>query len=102
MKLTLAITGASGTTLAKKFIEYLPKEIVYRKKKGFSSPFIEWLYSEYDKKILEILDEVNKEIDIFNMDFIKFLYNKAKEKRYKQHIWQLFLFAKWFKKLYLN
>ena len=27
MKLTLAITGASGTTLAKKFIEYLPKEI---------------------------------------------------------------------------
>ena len=27
MKLTLAITGASGTTLAKKFIKYLPKEI---------------------------------------------------------------------------
>jgi 4-hydroxy-3-polyprenylbenzoate decarboxylase len=27
MKLTLAITGASGTSLAKKFIEYLPKEI---------------------------------------------------------------------------
>jgi len=27
MKLTLAITGASGTSLAKKFIEYLPKDI---------------------------------------------------------------------------
>ncbi len=27
MKLTLAITGASGINLAKKFIEYLPKEI---------------------------------------------------------------------------
>jgi len=27
MKLTLAITGASGTRLATKFIEYLPKEI---------------------------------------------------------------------------
>ncbi len=27
MKLTLAITGASGTNLAKKFIEYLPKDI---------------------------------------------------------------------------
>ena len=27
MKLTLAITGASGTLLATKFIEYLPKEI---------------------------------------------------------------------------
>jgi len=95
--------GNTNKYLLKKIaIKYLPKEIVYRKKKGFSSPFIEWLYSEYDKKILEILDEVNKEIDIFNMDFIKFLYNKAKEKRYKQHIWQLFLFAKWFKKLYLN
>ena len=28
-------------------LKYLPEEIVFRRKKGFSSPFIEWLFDEY-------------------------------------------------------
>ena len=80
---------------------YLPKEIINRQKKGFSSPFIEWLYDEYDGEILDIILRVNKEINIFNKEFVKFLFNEAKNKRFKQHIWQLFLFAKWYEKVYL-
>jgi len=56
-------------------IKYIPQKIVYRQKKGFSSPFIEWLYDEYDREILDIILRVNKEINIFNEDFVKFLFN---------------------------
>ena len=94
--------GDTNKSLLKEIaIKYLPKEIVYRRKKGFSSPFIEWLYDEYGDKILELILEVNEELNIFNREFVKFLYNEAKEKRFKQHIWQLYIFSRWFKKVYL-
>lgn len=82
-------------------IKYLPKEIVYRQKKGFSSPFIEWTLEYYKEKCLDIILEVNNELQIFNEDFIYFLYNESKEKRFKQHFWNLFIFSRWFKKVYL-
>jgi asparagine synthase (glutamine-hydrolysing) len=94
--------GDTNKSLLKQIaLKYLPKEIVHRRKKGFSSPYIEWLYDEYDKEILDIILRVNKEINIFNEEFVRFLFSEAKERRFKQHLWQLFLFAKWYKKVYL-
>jgi len=94
--------GNTNKSLLKKIsVKYLPKEIVFRRKKGFSSPFIEWLYDEYGIEILDIILKVNKELNIFNEDFVKFLFYEAKEKRFKQHLWQLYIFAKWFRKVYL-
>ena len=81
--------------------KYLPNEIIHRNKKGFSSPFIEWLYDEYKDEILNSILRVNKKLDIFNEDFVKFLYNEAKEKKFKQHMWHLFIFARWFQRNYL-
>ncbi len=81
--------------------KYLPKEIIHRQKKGFSSPFIEWIIEYYDKELLNLIYEVNSKLNIFNEDFVKLLYNEAKEKRYKQHFWNLFIFCKWYKKVYL-
>jgi len=81
--------------------KYLPKEIVYRRKKGFSSPFIEWLYDEQKDEILNTILKVNKEIHIFNEEFVIFLYNEAKEKRFKQHLWNIYIFSKWFDKVYM-
>lgn len=81
--------------------KYLPKEIVHRQKKGFSSPFIEWLHEEYKDEILEKIKLVNKELNIFNEDFVKFIYNESKEKRFKQHLWNIYIFSRWFEKVYL-
>jgi len=78
--------------------QYLPNEIVHRQKKGFSFPFIEWLYDEYKDKILFTILTMNKKLKIFNEDFVRFLYNEAKEKRFKQHVWHLYIFARWFEK----
>jgi asparagine synthase (glutamine-hydrolysing) len=82
-------------------LKYLPREIVFRRKKGFSSPFIEWLFDEYKDKLLDTILRLNKEIDYFNDDFVEFLYNEAKEKRFKQHFYNLYIFARWFEKVYL-
>lgn len=81
--------------------KYLPKEIVERRKKGFSSPFIEWLYEEYNDDVLNTILRVNKELNLFNIEFVKFLYNEAKEKRFKQHVWNLYIFSRWFERVYL-
>lgn len=93
--------GNTNKSLLKKISKnYLPDEIIHRQKKGFSSPFIEWLYEEYKDTILDTILEVNEKIDIFNEDFVKLIYNEAKEKRFKQHLWNLYIFARWFHKNY--
>jgi len=95
-------TGNTNKYLLKKIaLKYLPKEIVYRRKKGFSSPFIEWLFNEYKDKLLSDILEVNKKINYFNEDFVKFLYSEAKEQRFKQHFYNIYIFAKWYKRTYL-
>lgn len=94
--------GNTNKYLLKKIAsKYLPDEIVNRRKKGFSSPYIEWLHEEYKNEILKKILYVNKQLDIFNEESIKFIYNESKEKRYKQHLWNLFIFARWFEKVYL-
>ncbi|MFY4804739.1 asparagine synthase-related protein, partial [Aliarcobacter butzleri] len=34
--------------------KYIPTEIINRTKKGFNSPFSEWLNKEYKDKILDV------------------------------------------------
>ena len=94
--------GDTNKYLLKKIAnKYLPKEIVYRRKKGFSSPYIEWLFDEYKDKLLKTILEVNKQTNYFNENFIKYLYNEAKEKRFKQHFYNIYIFSRWFQKEYL-
>lgn len=78
--------------------KYLPKDIVYREKKGFSSPYVEWLHEEYKDEILNTILRVNEKIEFFNKDFVKFIYNESKENRFKQHLWNLYIFARWYEK----
>jgi asparagine synthase (glutamine-hydrolysing) len=78
---------------------YLPAQIIDRKKKGFSYPFIEWLKS---KDELKVIDEVQKELGIFREDALNGLLQKSKKsKRFKHHIFAIYLLSKWLKKHYL-
>ncbi len=79
--------------------EYLPDEIIYRKKKGFSYPFIEWL-KELDE--LRVIDEVQSELGIFKESQLQQLLNRSKKsKRFKHHIFAIYLLSKWLKRQYL-
>jgi asparagine synthase (glutamine-hydrolysing) len=88
--------------ILKKIAEsYLKNETIYRRKKGFSSPFIEWLYEEYGENILKLFLEVNTHLGLFDEKYLRFLFNEGKNGRSKQHIYSLFLFCKWYKRTYL-
>ena len=81
--------------------KYIPSEIINRTKKGFNSPFNEWIFQEYGNSILDIILEVNKETDFFNESYLKQIFELARDRKFKQHLWSIFIFSKWFKKTYL-
>lgn len=80
--------------------KYLPKEIINRTKKGFNSPYNEWLQKEFKSGILELILEVNKKTKFFNEDYIKHIYSLASTNKFKQHLYALFIFSLWYKRTY--
>ncbi len=77
--------------------KYIPLEIVNRKKKGFAFPFLEWLKSENE---LRLIIDVNRKTKIFNEEYLKEII-KTGHKRYKQHLWSLYLFSRFLQKEFL-
>ncbi len=77
--------------------KYLPKEIINRRKKGFAYPFLEWLKEENE---IRLIVDVNRKSKIFNEEYLKEII-KTGHKRYKQHLWTLYLFSRWYKKEFL-
>ena len=78
--------------------KYLPLEIINRRKKGFAYPFLEWLKEENEFKLIV---DVNRKSKIFNEEYLKEII-KTGHKRYKQHLWTLYLFSRWYERQFLN
>ena len=94
--------GDTNKYLLKKIAsKYIPDEIINRTKKGFNSPFNEWAFEHFGDSILGTILKVNKETGFFNEEYIKTIYELAKNRKFKQHLWSLFIFSKWFDKNYL-
>jgi asparagine synthase (glutamine-hydrolysing) len=80
-------------TLAQK---YLPKEIVTRRKKGFSYPFIEWMSEsgELDKIVI-----LNQKYQLFEEVQLDFMIKRAKLKgRFKHHLFSIYIYLRWLDK----
>lgn len=94
--------GDTNKYLLKKIAsKYIPNEIINRTKKGFNSPFNEWLNKEYKDKILDVIVEVNNETNLFNHEYILHIYELSKSNKFKQHLYSLFVFSLWYRKEYL-
>ncbi|MFW2552213.1 asparagine synthase (glutamine-hydrolyzing) [Aliarcobacter butzleri] len=94
--------GDTNKYLLKKIAsKYIPETIINRTKKGFNSPFNEWLNKEYKDKILEVIVEVNNQTNLFNHEYILHIYELSKSNKFKQHLYSLFVFSLWYKKEYL-
>ncbi|MCT7643720.1 asparagine synthase (glutamine-hydrolyzing) [Aliarcobacter butzleri] len=94
--------GDTNKYLLKKIAsKYIPETIINRTKKGFNSPFNEWLNKEYKDKILDVIVEVNNETNLFNHEYILHIYELSKSNKFKQHLYSLFVFSLWYKKEYL-
>lgn len=95
--------GDTNKYLLKKIAsKYIPSEIINRTKKGFNSPYNEWIFSEFKDSILETILEVNKHSQLFHDSYLKEIYELAKSKKFKQHLWVIYIFSIWYKKEYLS
>ena len=94
--------GNTNKYLLKKIAKkYIPKEIINRPKKGFNSPFNEWLFDEYGNDILHLILEVNQHTNLFHENYVQQIFQLASKNKFKQHLWSLYIFSRWFKKTYL-
>ena len=95
--------GDTNKYLLKKIAsKYIPETIINRTKKGFNSPFNEWLNHEYKDKVLDVIVEVNNKTNLFNHEYILHIYELSKSNKFKQHLYSLFVFSLWYKKEYLS
>ena len=95
--------GDTNKYLLKKIAsKYIPQTIINRTKKGFNSPFNEWLNKEYKDKVLDVIVEVNNQTNLFNYEYILHIYELSKSNKFKQHLYSLFVFSLWYKKEFLS
>jgi asparagine synthase (glutamine-hydrolysing) len=80
--------------------KYIPKQIISRDKKGFNSPYNEWLHEHYSNNLLEIILEANKKHHLFNIEYLKELYIASKNNKQKLHFYALWNFSIWYLKTY--
>ncbi len=74
---------------------YLPPEIVERKKKGFSYPYMEWLIESGE---LSVIERVDRELKLFRSDALQIMIEKSKKGRFKHHLYAIWFLCKWFEK----
>ncbi len=71
---------------------YLSPEIIARKKKGFSNPYMEYLNNS---SALDIITQVNSKTRLFKDESLKFYLEGSKKGRFKHHVWGLFVLSHW-------
>ncbi len=71
---------------------YLPQSTIERRKKGLNYPFIEWILEDNG---IEIIYKANKKFNFLNEKHLDFLSSKAKQGKFKQHLFPLYMLSKW-------
>lgn len=99
----LKIKGDTTKYIFKKMAEkILPKEVIYRPKKGFILPLHNWLKNEMKDFAEAILKKKVKKIEFLNKDYISGIldefYLKGVDHTYK--IWTLIMFVLWHEKYF--
>jgi len=96
----LLLAGHDKKHLMKKVAErHMPKEFIYRKKRGFSGPINIWLRHILKDRI-SVLKEFNKEQQIFTDSFVDSMTRPLPEKGMNwAAFWGVYNLAEWFNKL---
>lgn len=92
--------GRTSKFILKKIMkDKLPKEIIYRKKKGFGIPLAAWLRGSLKTIMDESLSrEKIDQTGLFNFDYIATLTAEhcAKKKDHSRELWSLMVFINWY------
>ncbi len=96
----LKVHGFQLKYILKKAVErWLPKEIVYRQKRGFSVPIASWMRNELRPLVDETLSEEKLRRDgMFNVAFVRRLLKEHWSGKVdnRKALWTLFSFQLWF------
>jgi asparagine synthase (glutamine-hydrolysing) len=86
--------------LLKRAVEpWLPREIVYRQKRGFSVPIAAWLRSELQPVVRDMLSETRlKAQGLFNPVFVRRVMEEHLEEKadHRKTLWTLLMFQLWY------
>ena len=81
--------------------EFLPRKVVYRKKRGFGVPLAQWLTGELKEFMLDYLSQERIERQgIFYYPYVKRLIDEqlTKTKDNREPLWTLLVFQTWYQK----
>lgn len=90
--------GVTKSLLKSVLAPLVDAKILSRRKKGFSSPFMEYLV---ESRRVNLIKEVNEQTGIFKRDILDKHIEEAKKGAFKQHIWGLYVLSVWIKKYLL-
>jgi asparagine synthase (glutamine-hydrolysing) len=92
----MKLRGREGKYIFKKALEgYLPDDILYRPKMGFSVPLDAWFKGPLKNKVREaLLGETMTKCGLFNHSFLEHLVNQHQSglRDYSSPIWSLLMF----------
>jgi len=93
---TLKLKGQQGKYILKKSMEqYLPEDVLYRNKMGFSVPLAEWFRGPLKEQVKSrLLGEMIGDSGFFNMQFIQQLIDKHQSgsRDFSASLWSLLMF----------
>jgi asparagine synthase (glutamine-hydrolysing) len=99
LPLALKLNGLTGKYLHKKAMEkWLPKEVVYRKKKGFANPVEDWFRTKMRPFVEEALLSSDSAVGrYFDQSYIRRMLEKDREgtEQLRRHIYLLVSFELW-------
>ena len=99
---SMKLNGLTGKYLHKKAcLKWLPKEIVYRKKKGFANPIANWFRIKMRPFVEEcLLSQDSFVAQYFNQNFIRqmLLADREGREEYRRHIYLLVSLELWHRK----
>lgn len=100
------LRGFTTKYLLKRLMEdKLPKDIVYRKKKGFGIPLAKWLREELKPLVSELLGEDKLRAQgLFNPEYVRGITEDHFSKKVdnRKQIWTLLVFQMWYDRWYLS
>ncbi len=102
----LRIKGFTGKYLHKKAVEkWLPKEMIYRKKKGFANPIENWFRTKMRNFIDECLLSNNSGVSLyFDQNYIReiLIRDRNGKDQFRRHIYLLVSFELWYRSFINN
>jgi asparagine synthase (glutamine-hydrolysing) len=87
--------GVTKSLLKEIMKSKLSPEILKRKKKGFSNPYMEYLINS---KKINLIHEVNEQTGLFKRKELDEYIQTASKGSFKQHVWGLYVLSHWIKK----